>query len=193
MKRASMYHHGNFSQGQELGSDVVCLGNTRYIPLIRLIVAILKWPIPLADSVELAISRRICHLLENGPFLSTLCTLKIRGIGHNSKELARGIGHFKIATFSKGVQRIVFLLGMQLKFSDIYLVPQPKFLLLFFLFFHAWIANFLASNCQPGYQLLLLVLKNQYHGDFPDFLDSPHFHLHYCLKMNCCSIVLVSA
>ena len=48
----------------------------------RLKVVILKWPIPLADSTELAI------FLENRPFLSTLCTLKIRGIGHNSKESA---------------------------------------------------------------------------------------------------------
>ena len=46
-------------------------------------MAILKWPIPFADSRELAI------FLENQPFLSTLCTLKIRGIGHNPKELAR--------------------------------------------------------------------------------------------------------
>jgi hypothetical protein len=32
-------------------------------------------------------------------------------------------------------------------FGYAYQVPQPKFLLLFFLFFHAWIANFLTSNC----------------------------------------------
>ena len=32
---------------------------------------------------------RICHFLENRLFLSTLCTLKIRGISHNSKKLAK--------------------------------------------------------------------------------------------------------
>ena len=45
--------------------------------------------------------RGIGHFLENRSFLSTLCTLKIRGIGHISEELARRIRHFKIATFSR--------------------------------------------------------------------------------------------
>ena len=33
------------------------------VPLRRLKVAILKWPTPLIDSPELAISRRIGHIL----------------------------------------------------------------------------------------------------------------------------------
>ena len=33
--------------------------------------------------------RGIGHFLENQSFLSTLCTLKIWGIGHKSAELAR--------------------------------------------------------------------------------------------------------
>ena len=51
--------------------------------------AILKWPIPLTNSAELAIFFEIWPFFENRPFLSTLCSLKIRRIGHNYKELAR--------------------------------------------------------------------------------------------------------
>ena len=50
-------------------------------------MVILKWPTPLADSTGFwSFFKRISHILENQPFLSTF---KIRGIDHNSEELAR--------------------------------------------------------------------------------------------------------
>ena len=59
-----------------------------FIPLRQLKVAILKGRFLLLIPRNWPIFRRIGHFLENRPFLSTLCTLKIRGIGNNSKESA---------------------------------------------------------------------------------------------------------
>ena len=82
--------------------NVDAYSNFNALPLRQLKVAILKWPIPLADSAELAIFK------ENRPFLSTLCTLKIRRIGKRVLELDRypvSIGKIsesdKIATFGR--------------------------------------------------------------------------------------------
>ena len=89
---------------KKLLREQVFFSRIEYIPVRRLKVAILKWPIPLADSAELAIFLenrqffgesaifwRISNFLENRQFLSTLCSEESArvqvGIGRRNRPL----------------------------------------------------------------------------------------------------------